>query len=144
MRTPAGGDTGKEGTDSREASKEAAAIDPIGHLCPIALTQNHTLAHSFFPSADHVLVVQQRSEHRLSAAEEADVRSRAVVLRGKREKEKILMLDVSRGHERKPIPIFNGADEEPAPTDFTCAPAQAVTARAPPPPLAARRAPPTR
>jgi hypothetical protein len=47
------------------------------------------------------------------------VRSRALVLRGKKEREKILMLDVSRGHERKPIPIFNGADDDPAPNDFT-------------------------
>ena len=47
------------------------------------------------------------------------MRSRALVLRGKKEREKILMLDVSRGHERKPIPIFNGADDDPAPNDFT-------------------------
>lgn len=48
------------------------AADPISALlCPIALTQNHKLAHTFFPSAAHVLVVEQRSEHRLSTSEEA-------------------------------------------------------------------------
>lgn len=32
------------------------------------------------------------------------------------------MLDVSRGHERKPIPIFNGADDDPAPNGESGAP----------------------
>ena len=29
------------------------------------------------------------------------------------------MLDVSRGHERFPIPVYNGADDDPPPNDFT-------------------------
>ena len=29
------------------------------------------------------------------------------------------MTDVSRGYERLPIPVFNGADDDPAPHDFT-------------------------
>lgn len=29
------------------------------------------------------------------------------------------MVDVSRGHERLPIPVYNGADDDPAPNDFT-------------------------
>jgi hypothetical protein len=36
-----------------------------------------------------------------------------------RPNERLLCIDVSRGHERQVIPVFNGADEEPAPSDFT-------------------------
>jgi hypothetical protein len=36
-----------------------------------------------------------------------------------REGERLLVIDVSRGHEPQIIPVFNGADAEPAPMDFT-------------------------
>lgn len=29
------------------------------------------------------------------------------------------MVDVSRGHEKLPIPVYNGADNDPPPKDFT-------------------------
>jgi len=36
-----------------------------------------------------------------------------------REGERLLVIDVSRGHEPQVVPVFNGADNEPAPMDFT-------------------------
>ena len=81
-------------------------------LCPILLTQNHKVVQPLFPLASQVLVVEKRAE-RLSKQVIESVRERA------QSGERILCFDVSRGHERQPIPVFNGADSDPAPIDFT-------------------------
>jgi hypothetical protein len=90
------------------------ATEPIdGLLCPIPLTQNHKVVHTLFPRPRHVLVVQPRDERPLSDEMLDSVRRRAL------EGEEILTFDLSRGHERQPIPVFNGADGDPSPDDFT-------------------------
>ena len=109
-RTCAAGCRGGDG----DGDGDGDGGDLIGGLvCPIPLTQNHKLVYPLFPREDQVLVVENRGERQLGEAARADVRARA--LKG----ERILCYDVSRGHERQPIPVFNGADDEPAPNDFT-------------------------
>jgi len=60
-------------------------------------------------------VVEERVEDKESGAEAVFNLVKQRALPG----ESILFMDVSRGHERQPIPIFNGADDDPAPNDFT-------------------------
>jgi len=81
-------------------------------LCPIPLTQNHKLVAPYFPRPTDVLMVKP-NDRKLPPEILKEVNKRALP------REKILMVDVSRGHEKQPIPVYNGADDEPAPNDFT-------------------------
>lgn len=82
-------------------------------VLPIVLTQNHKLVYPFFPLAAHVLIVDR--PERLSG----DAPRCLSTSTGGREDERLLCHDVSRGHERQPIPVYNRVDGEPSPGDFT-------------------------
>ena len=82
-------------------------------LCPIQLTQNHKLACTFFVHPSQVLVFDRPRKPPKNAVLLKELAERA------REDERLLVIDVSRGHEPQVIPVFNGADAEPAPMDFT-------------------------
>mmetsp|Transcript_9448 Transcript_9448/g.27531 ORF Transcript_9448/g.27531 Transcript_9448/m.27531 type:complete len:390 (-) Transcript_9448:204-1373(-) len=75
--------------------------------CPLPSTQNHKLAYPFFSHPEHVLVVDRAAAPLpLSLTDVQSLR---------RPHEKLLCEDVSFGKERHPVPVFNGADDEPAP-----------------------------
>ncbi len=80
-------------------------------LCPILRTQNHKLVSPFFPRPEHALVVNEKRIPDLSAD---SVLFKRMAARAQ-PNERLLCLDISRGQERHPIPIFNGTDGEPVP-----------------------------
>ena len=84
-----------------------------GERVPLPLTQNHKLVYPFFSSASHVLVVEVLQARTPDAVRQG-VAARA--LKG----ERTLHEDLSKGHERLPIPVFNGADDDVSGMDFTC------------------------
>ena len=77
------------------------------------LTQNHKLACTFFVHPSQVLVFDRPRKPPKNAVLLKELAERA------REGERLLVIDVSRGHEPQVIPVFNGADADPAPMDFT-------------------------
>jgi hypothetical protein len=78
--------------------------------CPLPPTQNHKLVYPFFAHLNHVLVVDR--------AQSSPPKARLEVPAPNRPQERLLSADISRGHERQLVPIYNGADDEPAP-EFT-------------------------
>lgn len=94
------------------------AVDHPTHpaLVPIEAQQDHKLAYPFFPDRRDVLVARPRPPPDLTCATIAEV-----VLRH-RPTERLLCADLSAGVERSPIAVYNGADDEPAPLDFTYVP----------------------
>jgi len=105
------GGNGSASSPPPRVAQMAAMVDAVP--IPIPRTQNHKLVYPLFPLEKHVLLVEEPTgPHHSSDVVEA-VKARA--LRG----ERTLMTDVSRGHERAPIPVFNGADDDGAPNDFT-------------------------
>lgn len=93
------------------ADAASAAVQTA--LCPIQLTQNHKLACTFFVHPSQVLVFDRPRKPPKNAVLLKELAERA------HEDERLLVIDVSRGHEPQAIPVFNGADAEPAPMDFT-------------------------
>lgn len=96
-RTTMIGSHAGEGTSSRAS-------------CPLPPTQNHKLVYPFFAHPNHVLVVDR--------AQSLPPHAWCDVSASDRPQEQLLCADISRGHERQPVPIYNGADDEPAP-EFT-------------------------
>lgn len=107
-------------------------------LCPIPLTQNHKLVAPMFLHPSDVLLVTER-EQQMSPGTLQEINRRALkgaplpclkhvvccTWAGRSPRsgglagEKVVMFDVSRGHERLPIPVYNGADDDPPPNNFT-------------------------
>ena len=81
-------------------------------LVPLPSTQNHKLVYPLFPRKEHVLVVEVQQQLPSDCVRQAVV-SRA--LKG----EKVLHVDLSKGGEPIPIPVFNGADDDTSGMDFT-------------------------
>lgn len=106
-------DAGSSVSDEAGSAVEAASAAAQTALCPILLTQNHKLACTFFVHPSQVLVFDRPRTPPKNAVLLKELAERA------REGERLLVIDVSRGHEPQPIPVFNGADAEPAPMDFT-------------------------
>ena len=81
-------------------------------LVPLPSTQNHKLVYPLFPRKEHVRVVEGQQQLPSDCVRQAVV-SRA--LKG----EKVLHVDLSKGGEPIPIPVFNGADDDTSGMDFT-------------------------
>ena len=105
--TSGGGSSGSSGDGSGNGEAELKA-----ELVPLPSTQNHKLVYPLFPRKEHVLVVEVQQQLPSDCVRQAVV-SRA--LKG----EKVLHVDLSKGGEPIPIPVFNGADDDTSGMDFT-------------------------
>jgi hypothetical protein len=101
------GSSGRSGDGSGNGEAELKA-----ELVPLPSTQNHKLVYPLFPRKEHVLVVEVQQQLPSDCVRQAVV-SRA--LKG----EKVLHVDLSKGGEPIPIPVFNGADDDTSGMDFT-------------------------
>ena len=109
--TSDGGSSGSsgDGNGNGEALLKTALK---AELVPLPSTQNHKLVYPLFPRKEHVLVVEVQQQLPSDCVRQAVV-SRA--LKG----EKVLHVDLSKGGEPIPIPVFNGADDDTSGMDFT-------------------------
>ena len=109
--TSDGGSSGSsgDGNGNGEALLKTALK---AELVPLPSTQNHKLVYPLFPRKEHVLVVEVQQQLPSDSVRQAVV-SRA--LKG----EKVLHVDLSKGGEPIPIPVFNGADDDTSGMDFT-------------------------
>ena len=103
--------SGSSGDGSGNGEAELKA-ELKAELVPLPSTQNHKLVYPLFPRKEHVLVVEVQQQLPSDCVRQAVV-SRA--LKG----EKVLHVDLSKGGEPIPIPVFNGADDDTSGMDFT-------------------------